>query len=152
MARPRKSIKVIQLEQKNHMTKREIAVRKREEEKLISGSKLKEAKNVREDPVAHKEFVRIRKLMRAIEKDDDLYSGQLNTYCELTSEIERLKVEKAIHDQELEELRETRHEFDDYVAYYDLLTKITKRIDDLDKRIDQKRAHREKIDREKTNI
>lgn len=147
--RPPKPIKVIEMDKKWHIGKKDVAARKAAEEKLLSGSRMKESPEVKADPVAHKEFMRMRRLMAAIEKDDELYSNQINTYALLQSEITELLIEKEAQRQLLDHLRESMDDYeDDKKKYFDLVTKAQTRLDNLDTKIDQKRAHREKIDKE----
>ena len=81
MARPSKPAKVIEMENKSHRTKKELKARKQAEESLLSGVILKESKEVEGNPRAHKEFLRVRKLLSGIEKSDDLYGSVINRYC-----------------------------------------------------------------------
>lgn len=66
---------------KGHRTKKEIEHRKKEEKLLVTGIALKEWPEVKNSPVAHKEFTRIKKLLSAINKDDGLCESVLNRYC-----------------------------------------------------------------------
>lgn len=88
MPTPTKPVKVLAMEKRSHRTKKELAQRKSAEESLLTGKILKEKKEVRENPVAHKEFKRLKTLLKAIEKDDDLYGETINRYCLLVAECE----------------------------------------------------------------
>lgn len=68
MPTPSKPVNVIRLEGKSHRTKREMAERAKAEEQLLTGKMLKERKEVKENEFAHKEFVRLQKLLKSIEK------------------------------------------------------------------------------------
>ena len=81
MARPPKPANVIKLEGKSHRTKKEIRTRERAEESLLSGVGLKESKEVKNNPRAHQEFLRVKKLLTGIKKSDDLYGSSINRYC-----------------------------------------------------------------------
>lgn len=59
MARPSKSAAVLDDEALSHRTKAEIEDRKSAEEALTSGEKLKERADVRENKIAHWEFLRV---------------------------------------------------------------------------------------------
>ena len=85
--RPSKPVSV----NKKHLTSAEIEQRTRYEKSLLSGKKITERKRVKLDPLAHAEFRRVTALMRAIGKDDALYSEQINRYSELFSEAEFYK-------------------------------------------------------------
>lgn len=69
-----------------HLGARERARRTREETALLTGTPMQPGENVRADPVALKEFRRIKRLLNQIGKDDSLYSAQINRYCLLYSE------------------------------------------------------------------
>ena len=62
---------------------------------MLSGRKGFERENVKADPVAHAEYKRVSALMKAVGKDDALYSAIVNRYCELFSEIDRCRQESA---------------------------------------------------------
>ena len=66
-----------------HRTKKEKESRKNAELRQLTGKKLTEFKQVRENETAHKEFQRIQKLLKVVGKDDALYSAGINRYCEL---------------------------------------------------------------------
>ncbi len=88
MSRPPKPVAVLEEEGKSHRTKAELESRKKAEASVLSGVKCFERPTVKSDPVAHREYQRLIKLMRAIKKDDALYAPIFNRYCELYSEIE----------------------------------------------------------------
>ena len=88
MSRPPKPAAVLEEEGKSHRTKAELESRKKAEAAVLSGVKCFERPNVKSDPIAHKEYQRLIRLMRAIKKDDALYAPIFNRYCELFSEIE----------------------------------------------------------------
>lgn len=105
MGRPSKPTKVITMEKKSHRTKKEIATRKANEAATLSGFPLKEAADTKADDVAHKTFRTLKRLFKAIEKDDVIYSNTVNRYCMISAEVERLqedrsRTEKMIQDSE----------------------------------------------------
>ena len=61
--RPTKPLALIQ----GHRTKAELEVRAEGEKKLLTGIKLKEWPDVKADPAAHKEFLRIKRVLKAME-------------------------------------------------------------------------------------
>lgn len=87
MGRPSKPVAT----NRKHLTAAEKEQREHFEQALLSGKKITERKRVRADAVAHGEFRRVVALMRAIGKDDALYSEQINRYAELHSEEEFYK-------------------------------------------------------------
>lgn len=104
--RPSKPVAV----NKKHLTNAEKEQRLNYESALLSGKKITERKRVREDKTAHAEFKRVVGLMRAIGKDDALYSEQINRYAELHSECEFYKDLARNTRAELAELDELSHE------------------------------------------
>lgn len=72
---------------KGHRTKAEIKLREDEEKNCSTGNPLTEFKSTKENKTAHKEFLRVRKLLQKIDKDDDLYSAITNRYCIIGAEI-----------------------------------------------------------------
>ncbi len=89
--RPSKPVGVLVSEGRSHRTKAELEQRAAAENSLLSGKKITERPRVRKDAAAHSEFRRVVGLMRAIGKDDALYSEQVNRYSELYSEGEFYK-------------------------------------------------------------
>ncbi len=98
--RPAKPIHLVQ----GHRTKAEIEIRKKGEEALMTGSKLQEWPEVKADPEAHKEFLRVRRLLRSIGKDDDLFGAMINTHCRLKGEIQSFEDMKAAIVAQIDEL------------------------------------------------
>jgi len=87
-----KPIQLIKSEgNKRHLTKAEIEHREKFEQALYTGIKFKERKSVKEDPVAHKEFLRLRKLYKHIQYVDGLDEAIINRYCLLTSKEQALQ-------------------------------------------------------------
>lgn len=105
--RPPKPAAVIESEKKSHRTKAELEMRKNAESGLLSNRKLQERREVKENKTAHAEFQRVSKLMKAIGKDDALYSSGINTYCLLYAEIGDLHEQMKMLDETGEMLRET---------------------------------------------
>lgn len=124
MGRPAKTAEVIRIEKKSHRTKKELAVRQQAEEALLTGTQITEPAELKKDATAHKEFLRIRRLLRMIKKDDELYGAPVRRYCTNASRLK--EAERAIQDirEELEQLQEDRQEFDDLKEYYRLLTRL----------------------------
>lgn len=107
MARPSKPAAVIKTEKKSHRTKAELEARENAENGLLSNKKLQERKEVKENKTAHSEFRRVSKLMKAIGKDDALYSSGINTYCLLYAEIGNLTEQMKALDKTGDMLRES---------------------------------------------
>ena len=163
---------------KKHLTNAEKEQREHFEQALLSGKKISERKRVRGDDVAHAEFRRVLALMKAIGKDDALYSEQINRYAELHSEEEFYKDLTATLREELsalfvlsEEVRaaisqaaDVRDSLDEdsaaalcanveaaMEAYNELMKQrgsLLKQISDADLKIKQKREAKLAIERE----
>ncbi len=95
MARPSKTVEALKAEGKSHRTKAELDVREKGEKSVLSGSPLFERAEVKKNKTAHKEFLRVSKLMTSIGKNDALYSSAINTYCKLYAEICALEADLA---------------------------------------------------------
>lgn len=124
MGRPAKTAEVIRLEGKSHRTKKELATRQQAEDALLTGQQILETADLKKDKVAHKEFLRIRRLLRLIKKDDELYGAPARRYCVNASKLK--DAEDAILDlkHDLEELKKDKDDFEDKAEYYRLLTKL----------------------------
>ena len=86
MPTPPKPFAVLKSEGKSHRTKKELKAREQGEEALATGISIKERKEVKNNPIAHREFLRINKLLKNIEKNDAIYEPVINRYCILQAE------------------------------------------------------------------
>ena len=86
MPTPPKPYLVLKNEGKSHRTKAELKQREQGEKALATGTALKERPEVKSNPVAHKEFIRLNKLLKSIEKNDAIYESVINRYCMLQAE------------------------------------------------------------------
>lgn len=149
MGRPSKPYAVLTTEKKSHRTKRELGQRRDSEQALLSGIKIKEAPEVKLNEDAHKEYRRIKKLLTAIEKEDELYGAVINRYCLITAEIKSLQEDREYYTDMMREMREDLHEQKakvdpgDYImTLADIgrsMAKITASINAIDRSIQQKR-------------
>lgn len=146
MARPTKPLSLV----KGHRTKAEKAVREKAESQLLTGTSLKEWPEVKSVPVAHKEFTRIKKLLKAIGKDDDLYGAVINTQCKLKAEEHQMLHARDTFISTLEELEERAHDELTWSEYMNLKVRIQGQIVSCDKAIMQKRKLQ--LDMSKENI
>lgn len=149
MARPSKPASVIQLEGKSHRTKKELRTRKQAEESLLSGVKLKEMEEVKNNPRAHQEFLRMKKLLSGIEKSDDLYGSVINRYCLTLAECAEFE-EKREHAQELMDRLEERSGEIEFTEFLKLQDALAKQLISYDKQIQAKRKML--FDIEKENV
>lgn len=145
--RPTKPLALV----KGHRTNAEKEIREKAERNLITGLTLKEWPDVKADPIAHKEFLRVKKVFKTIDKDDDLHEGVINRYCLLHSECQRFEQLKRDCNNELKELYEAYQDGKiDFLTYLDKKDSIHKRFLTLDKKIMDKRKMM--LDIEKENI
>ena len=86
MPTPTKPYKVLTTEKKSHRTKAELKMREEGEKSLSTDMELKERKEVKQNKVAHKEFKRIQKILKNIDKNDAIYEVVINRYCLLQAE------------------------------------------------------------------
>ena len=150
MPTPPKPYSVLKNEKKSHRTKAELDQRKKAEESLVSGLKIKESTEVRKNEEAHKQYRRVKKLLDAIEKGDELYGATINRYCMIIAEVKQLEEDRIYYADMIREMREDLHnqkdKLENPVEYIELLAdigrsmaKITASINAIDKMIQQKR-------------
>lgn len=153
MGRPSKTAGVIKAEGKSHRTKAELKAREEAEQSFLSGQELFERTEVSRNKTAHKEFLRVSKLMSKIGKNDALYSSGINTYCQLYAEI--TKLEKDI--QHIEELADALEEkfnelkyldFEQVISFTKQIIKLQEKKITLGAAIDRKRNMMLAIDKE----
>ena len=134
-----------------HRTKAEKESRQQAEQDMLSGRKGFEHENVKADPVAHAEYKRVSALMKAVGKDDALYSAIVNRYCELFSEIDRCRQESARLRQLMDRLEQRLDsgEVEDEAAFMKQYTALLAQVNKLDDKIMQKRKMM--LDLEKEN-
>lgn len=161
MARPSKPISVIVSDGKSHRTKAEIESRQKAEAALSSGQALKARTEVRENPIALKEYRRVSKLLANIGKNDALVEGSVNRYCQLTAEVadmEKLRDEfkKGIDEltRDYEADCQAHSDIDERIIptmeYFQTLSKMQSSLINLDKQVMAKRKML--LDLEKENI
>lgn len=149
MARPAKPASVIKLEGKSHRTKKELRTREQAENSLLSGTKLKESEEVKNNPKAHQEFLRVKKLLAGIDKSDDLYGSVINRYCLTLAECSEFE-EKREHTQELIDELEMRSDEMEFTEFLKLQDGLAKQLISYDKQIQSKRKML--FDIEKENV
>lgn len=156
MSRPPKPYLVLQAEGKSNRTKAEMKQRKEAEEALLTGVALKERDEVKDNPVAHKEFLRLNRLLKKIEKNDDIYGPIINRYCLLLAECvefeekrERAYSQANMLEEKFEKIS-GELEFQDIRDFTKTISGLYKTIVSLDKQIQTKR--RMLFDIEKENI
>lgn len=130
-----------------HKTKKELALRKRGEAGTLTGQPMRERQDVRDVPEAHKEFIRLRRLFRAIDKDDAIYAQAINDYCLLHAECLAIAGKISRVEKDLDYLEERSLDMDP-VQYLNLRNQLydkeLKLEAELDKKRDKKRAIEDK--------
>ena len=134
--RPSKPISIV----KGHRSKKEIKQREEEENNLMTGIRLKESQEVKENEYAHKEFMRLKNLLKKINKDDDLNGNVINAHCMLVSECKSLELLRKKYTDNLYDF-ENRVSGEDmtFTEEMKLLTNLQKSILDVDKALMAKR-------------
>lgn len=101
---------------------------------MLTGKAMIETAEVKNDRVAHLEFLRLKPLLKAIEKYDEIYGAGVRRYCLTKSKLDEAEQEVIELKKVLEQLRNDKKEFfdsKDAAEYYRLITKmqdtITKR-------------------------
>ena len=145
MGRPSKPLVLI----KGHRTEAEKEIRKKAEESMLTKQPMKEWKPVRDDESAHRHFIRIRKLLRGIDKDDALYEQVINRYCTLLSECEAYEDKTAKLHGLFDDLEDRKDEME-FTAYMKSALDLTKAIQKNDSLLQTKRKML--LDIEKENI
>lgn len=154
MPTPTKPFTILINEKKSHRTKAELKQRQQGEEELVSGKALKERPEVKANPIAHKEFLRLNKLLKNIEKNDAIYESIINRYCMIQAECFDFEEKREIFYKNLERLEE---EYDNQTdkgltmkEYFKLQNSMQSQIIALDKQVQAKRKML--LDIEKENI
>ncbi len=164
MPTPTKPYKVLTTEKKSHRTKAELKMREEGEKSLSTDMELKERKEVKRNKVAHKEFKRIQKILKNIDKNDAIYEAVINRYCLLQAEcfdleerreecynlIFKLREEENELIEELKERNDTEGLLDYKLEYAKTLAKMIKSMLSIDKQVQAKRKML--LDIEKENV
>lgn len=145
MPTPPKPFSVLKSENKSHRTKAELEIRKLAEEQLCTGFKMKEREEVKKNADSHKEFTRINKLLKSIDKNDELFAAVINRYCQMYAECRSFEIERnnfvrrAKDLEEKEELLVEERKEMNYKEFYSLLNELEEKVIALDKQIQAKR-------------
>lgn len=155
MPTPPKPFTVLSSEKKSHRTKAELKQRKQGEDALATGVALKERSEVRSNPVAHKEFHRLNKLLKSISKNDAIYEAIINRYCLMTAECKDFEEKRESFYRDIQELTSDKgrliaSEEISLSQYYKMKNNMQTTIINLDKQIQAKRKML--LDIEKENI
>lgn len=113
MPTPPKPYTVIKSEKKSHRTKAELSARKRGEESLKTSGTFKERAEVKQNPVAHNEFKRLKKILSEIGKNDAIYEAVINRYCMLQAECVEIEERRKTYQELLAEVRQAIKKLDE---------------------------------------
>lgn len=149
MGRPPKSHLQIVTEKKSHRTKAELDTRAKAEKSLLTGSSMREWPDVKANPIAHKEFGRVRKLLKSIDKDDALHEAVINRYCLLLAECDEFDKMKARLINDIEILQDQfSNGLIEFVDFMELKGKLQDRIMACDRKVMEKRKMLLSIEKE----
>ncbi len=112
----------------------------------MTGKKLSERREVKENPVAHREFQRVNRLLTTIGKNDALYEPIINRYCMLQAECADFENKRELFCMNLEGLMD--EEKIEPAARYRIQAQMQKAILDVDKQIQTKRRMMFDIEKE----
>lgn len=152
MARPKKAVSTID-NSVSRKTKGELEQRKKAEESLLSKEKLFERETVKKNLPAHKEYLRVKKLLEKIDKADALYGAVLNRYCELYGEIityeeRRKKLNVTIDELENKFNNLEDVDYDEVYSFGKMLSQLIAQVNKVDSLIMQKRKMMFDIEKE----
>ena len=105
--------------------------------------------------MAHSEFLRLKKLLETIQKNDALYEAVINRYALLYAECLDFENKRETFFQSVETLQDEREKLLDeggmsLPQYFKLLSELQRKVLDLDKQVQAKRKMM--LDIEKENI
>lgn len=122
--RSSKPVYLLKQEGKSHRTKKELEHREKAEKSLYTGVAFKESPAVKFDPIAHKEFLRLKKLYKKIQYVDGLDEQIINRYCMLISQ--EVKLQKIMDSMSLD--IEQCEEFEDRMEIYKNINGMTTKL------------------------
>lgn len=106
---------------RSHLSKAALKARSRAEADTLTGSVMAEDERTKKDPVAHRQFLRLKKLLTSIGKNDAIYETGINRYCILYSECADLETDRSRLAREMDTLESAKEsgslEYEDYAKY-----------------------------------
>lgn len=145
--RPSKPLALV----KKHLTKAEREVREKAEAKLYTGVAMQEWPEVKNNKLAHKHYMRTKRLLKAINKDDALHEPTINRYCMLLAECSELEQMMQAKNEQLRLLKVKYEQGEmELENYFNLENSMTNTLLTIDKEIMSKRKML--LDIEKENI
>jgi hypothetical protein len=141
MPTPSKPIALIKQEgNRRRLSKKAIEHREKMENQLFTGVELKASEEVLNNTEAYKEFKRLKPLLKAINKDDELIGYIINQHCLLVSECFDLTTQRKTFLDNLEKFEDRI--IDEEITFTDKMKikmGIQKQILDCDKALMNKR-------------
>lgn len=127
--------------------------RKQAEQSLLTGEEIREKPEVKQNKIAHKEFLRIKKLLKNIEKNDDLYGVVINRYCLLYAECFEFEKKR---EKMFEQLCDFQEKGDELIEteqmtpkeFYGIENSMQKNLIALDRQVQSKRKMLLEIEKE----
>ena len=159
MPQPPKPASVLRAEGKSHRTKKELEYREQAESELKTNEKIVMSTQVKKNPLAKKEFKRLKGLLEKIDKDDALVQNSINRYCLMCAELVEFEEKR---EEFFDGIKSLKKVFEDEknkdekekvlktIEYFNLLAKMESSLISLDKQVMQKRKML--LDLEKENI
>lgn len=159
MPQPAKPVSVLKSEGKSHRTKKELEYREQAESELKTNEKIVMSTQVKKNPLAKKEFKRLKGLLEKIDKDDALVQNSINRYCLMCAELVEFEEKR---EEFFDGIKSLKKVFEDEknkdekekvlktIEYFNLLAKMESSLISLDKQVMQKRKML--LDLEKENI
>lgn len=126
MPTPPKPFSVLKSEKKSHRTKKELELREKGEAALATGVAIRERPEVKKNPISHKEFLRVNKLLKNIGKNDAIYEPVINRYCLLQAECDDFENKKDEIYNLIEELKDTFYSLVDELEVKDRAKELRK--------------------------
>lgn len=156
MPTPSKPYSVIVAEGKSHRTKKELLARRDGEAALLTGQELKEREVVKNNPESHKEFKRVKSLLKEIGKSDALYEPVINRYCQIMAECSAMEEKREYMFGLIQKLEEScdclskgeEIEYEDLMKLTKEITKLSSTMISYDRQIQSKRKMLFDIERE----
>lgn len=144
----KKSVSVLKAEGTSHKTKKELEEIEKSETAMLTGITLKEEKEVKENPEAHKEFLRVKKVLKNANKDDALFQTVINRYCLILAEIKELAIMIEDIKKDVQRLQDEIDNGGDFEKLTRLKNSTIKIQLDLDKQMMTKRNAAFSIEKE----
>lgn len=122
--RPSKPVQLLKMEGKSHRTKEELKHREKAEKSLYTGTAFKESPAVKNDQIAHREFLRLKKLYKSIQFIDGLDEQIINRYCLLISQEHALAKMTERMRQDIDEVETV----EDRLRIYESIAGVTDKV------------------------